>query len=49
MTLGYFEGYSILAKKKESMDKGNYIFLAILNDLSLLLKIFWPTLGQNFI
>ena len=31
------------------MGRENYIFLAILHDLSLLPKIFLPTLGQVFI
>ena len=49
MALGYFEGCGIPAKKKEGMGRGNYVFLAILHELSLLLKIFLLTLGQSFI
>ena len=48
MTLGYFEGRGIPAKKRESIGSGNYVFLAILRDLRLLPKIFLLTLGQGF-
>ena len=51
--LGYFEGYGILVKKRESVSRRNYVFLAILlailHDLSLLSKIFFSTLDQRFI
>ena len=49
MILNYFEEHGILVRKKESIERRNYILLPILSNLSLWLKMFLPILGWGFI